>query len=581
MEVTASNFKTVLPDVEKTINDCTFLSVDCELTGLDLVRNINTFDTPGQYYGKLRSNCKEFLVIQYGLSMFRYDEEKDVFKNHTYNFYIFRRPINRNVPDQRFLCQTSSINFLIHEGFDFNKLFKEGISYLNIVEEEIYRGNLEEAYKKRTESIQSHQNETNDIIPIPEDARQFVDDVVQQIETFLESDEVELQLPKCNSFLRRLVYQTKAEKFADKITLETRQVENKDRILFVRRLRTREEEEEIEKQKYEEQIGELEDFVGFTKVLRMIVNSGKLIIGHNLCLDLLHTLDKFLNPLPDDYVEFKELAHSLFPKILDTKYMSSLEPFKELIQSNVLKHLLDAVSEKPFEIPNVEFEQNQPGYNLNDGKEHEAGYDAYITGLSFLSMWKYLGTSVSMKNEDIFCDFQLLRPYINKIFLMLLVDNQYINLAGKDLTVSRDHVFYMTFPKEWKTGNITQLFSPFGKVYVSWLDETSAYVSLYERDQAAMALSTLSQGEAYTMTTFARRQATLLGIKTPLPSPVPKKRRSVEGQPAAKRRKTDSFNSGSFSTSKRSIDPIIEEELAETEENVSSKKIFMENDVWG
>lgn len=44
-------------------------------------------------------------------------------------------------------------------------------------------------------------------------------------------------------------------------------------MLFVRRPKTREEEEEIEKQKYEEQVTELEDFVGFTKVLRMIVNS--------------------------------------------------------------------------------------------------------------------------------------------------------------------------------------------------------------------------------------------------------------------------------------------------------------------
>lgn len=98
--------------------------------------------------------------------------------NQTYNFYIFRRPINRNIPDLRFLCQSSSIHFLVSEGFDFNKLFKEGISYLNVFEEEKYRNNLEEAYKKRTESIQSQQNETNDIIPIPEDAQQFIDEVM-------------------------------------------------------------------------------------------------------------------------------------------------------------------------------------------------------------------------------------------------------------------------------------------------------------------------------------------------------------------------------------------------------------------
>ena len=29
---------------------------------------------------------------------------------------------------------------------------------------------------------------------------------------------------------------------------------------------------------------------------------------------------------------------------------------------------------------------------------------------------------------------------------------------------SRDHVFHITFPKEWKFSDINNLFSPFGKV---------------------------------------------------------------------------------------------------------------------
>lgn len=33
--------------------------------------------------------------------------------------------------------------------------------------------------------------------------------------------------------------------------------------------------------------------------------------------------------------------------------MSSEEPFKDFIVSNVLKQLLDTVSEKPFEMPTV------------------------------------------------------------------------------------------------------------------------------------------------------------------------------------------------------------------------------------
>lgn len=39
----------------------------------------------------------------------------------------------------------------------------------------------------------------------------------------------------------------------------------------------------------------------------------------------------------------------------------------------------------------IEVEENGAGYDMNCPKEHEAGYDAYITGLCFLAMWNNLG----------------------------------------------------------------------------------------------------------------------------------------------------------------------------------------------
>ena len=32
------------------------------------------------------------------------------------------------------------------------------------------------------------------------------------------------------------------------------------------------------------------------------------------------------------------------------------------------------------------------------------------------------------------------------------------------VTPSRDHVFYLMFPAEWKTSDIIQLFAPFGRI---------------------------------------------------------------------------------------------------------------------
>lgn len=71
--------------------------------------------------------------------------------------------------------------------------------------------------------------------------------------------------------------------------------------------------------------------------------------------------------------------------------MASAPPLKDLISSNVLPHLVETVNRSPFVIPPIEIEENAEGYDLKDPKEHEAGYDAYITGLCFMAMWNYLG----------------------------------------------------------------------------------------------------------------------------------------------------------------------------------------------
>ncbi|XP_967921.3 poly(A)-specific ribonuclease PARN [Tribolium castaneum] len=583
MEVTSSNFKEVLPEIEKVINSSTFLAIDCEFSGLNVVSEINAFDTPKQYYEKVRKNCKEFLVLQYGISAFRFDASDKNFKQQSYNFYIFRRPINNNIPDQRFLCQTSSINFLMSQGFDFNKLFKFGISYLNISEESGYRDKLEERKKFRSNQNNTPQ-QNQDIVPIPDDVQPVVDDFMKRLSDFLDSDDDELELPKCNAFVRRLIYQTTGQKFTNKIVLHTKQNKNKDRILVASKCKTKEEQQEIEKRLFEEELTNLDDFIGFTKVLRIIVESGKLIVGHNMCLDFLHTIDKFLTPLSVNYGEFKDCAHSLFRNVLDTKFMSSSDEFKDLIQSTVLKSVLETVSKTPFAIPPVEVEKGGQGYFVEDLKEHEAGYDAYITGLCFISMWNYLGTLKKLSIEETFKDFALLKPYLNKLFLMMLRDSQYINLEGEDPNPPRDHVFYLTFPKEWKQSNIIELFSPFGGVYVSWINETSAYVGLHKRDQAAVALSTLSQSDTYSIVPFIKRQSQLAGLKTPMASPAPsnRRKRTIENTfKCNKKLKTDKTPLG-----KMKCPPILEDVEAESDATPKkcprkeAPKTFVESDAW-
>merc|ERR1712111_56823 len=105
-----------------------------------------------------------------------------------------------------------------------------------------------------------------------------------------------------------------------------------------------------------------------------------------MLLDLCHTVNQFIAPLPESLTEFKDLMSTHLPNICDTKLMASTPPFKEEIPRSTLEEMIKTVSEKPFKMPHVSPAEPDQGYDLSDEKYHEAGYDAFVTGLCFLSM---------------------------------------------------------------------------------------------------------------------------------------------------------------------------------------------------
>uniref|UniRef100_A0A2D4H544 Uncharacterized protein n=2 Tax=Micrurus corallinus TaxID=54390 RepID=A0A2D4H544_MICCO len=89
-----------------------------------------------------------------------------------------------------------------------------------------------------------------------------------------------------------------------------------------------EERKRREQEKRAREQEELRDAVGFSRVIHALANSGKLVVGHNMLLDVMHTIHQFYCSLPEDFREFKELATCVFPRLLDTKLMASTQPFK-------------------------------------------------------------------------------------------------------------------------------------------------------------------------------------------------------------------------------------------------------------
>ncbi|KAJ3615199.1 hypothetical protein NHX12_018767 [Muraenolepis orangiensis] len=489
MEVTRKNFKDCLSSMNCAIEEADFLAIDGEFSGISDGPNVsaltNGLDTPEERYAKLKKHSMDFLLFQFGLCAFKYDPTASKYIVKCFNFYVFPKPFNRASPDIKFICQSSSIDFLASQGFDFNKVFCHGIPYLNQEEEARVRELTEERRNQQANGAANGAAYSSPFCTVPANVPEEHKDFLSQI-----------------MFQRKLIYQTLNWKFPKGIHVETVETKSKGRFIQVSKV-DNDERKRRERQKLEKEQEELNDAVGFSRVIHAISKSGKLVVGHNMLLDVMHTIHQFYCPLPQDLQDFKDLTMSVFPRLLDTKLMSSTQPFKDKIPITSLAELEKRLKGAPFQSPNVETAEGFPRYDTAQEQLHEAGYDAYITGLCFISMANYLGSFLSPPNTNILPHSKLVEPFVNKLYLMRITDIPYLNMTGPDLQPQRDHVLYVTFPKEWKTSDLYQLFSAFGNIQVSWIDNTSAFVSLSQTDQVQIAMNTSRYAESYRIQTYA------------------------------------------------------------------------------
>ncbi|XP_065393201.1 poly(A)-specific ribonuclease PARN isoform X6 [Macaca fascicularis] len=483
MEIIRSNFKSNLHKVYHAIEEADFFAIDGEFSGISDGPSVsaltNGFDTPEERYQKLKKHSMDFLLFQFGLCTFKYDYTDSKYITKSFNFYVFPKPFNRSSPDVKFVCQEEERQ--LREQYDEKRSQANGAGALSYVSP----------------------NTSKCPVTIPEDQKKFIDQVVEKIEDLLQSEENKnLDLEPCTGFQRKLIYQTLSWKYPKGIHVETLETEKKERYIVISKV-DEEERKRREQQKHAKEQEELNDAVGFSRVIHAIANSGKLVIGHNMLLDVMHTVHQFYCPLPADLSEFKEMTTCVFPRLLDTKLMASTQPFKDIINNTSLAELEKRLKETPFSPPKVESAEGFPSYDTASEQLHEAGYDAYITGLCFISMANYLGSFLSPPKIHVSARSKLIEPFFNKLFLMRVMDIPYLNLEGPDLQPKRDHVLHVTFPKEWKTSDLYQLFSAFGNIQISWIDDTSAFVSLSQPEQVKIAVNTSKYAESYRIQTYA------------------------------------------------------------------------------
>lgn len=320
MDVTRTNFKELFPKIDQEIKNASYLSFDCEFSGIRK-SYLSFFDTAEERYRKRLENEMMYDIVQFGLSIFK-EKDKKV-ECSCYNFYIFKYHVTNSIlPDHKMTISSSAFEFLAFNGFNFNKLFKNGITYANISEEHrlkacsirkdkelLINGEMNFEHQKLMNDALSEYNEflrdENKIVlelgPYQKSKLNLIKATIDSAEkNRCDSAETNLGTKSNGLNIGMEIYR---ENHTNLWKLKVRKQQTKDNFKF----------------DYNQIADEA---IGFSKVIQSIIHHKKPIVGHNVLLDIMHIINQFIAPLPSEFVDFRFITSQLFPLIFDTKLMS-------------------------------------------------------------------------------------------------------------------------------------------------------------------------------------------------------------------------------------------------------------------
>ncbi|NXX77056.1 PNDC1 ribonuclease, partial [Urocolius indicus] len=376
------------------------------------------FDTPVERYLKARQSVQQFTVTQLGKCYFSFHCRYMV---HAYNFFLF--PSTLGVTDVEFTLSASSIQFLSRHGFDYNKFLKDGIPYMNKVQEETLRLQLLEDSWRVSSGLDRNV------------LKRAIDEVTRWIATAKEDETMILQdLSGHQMFEVQLVLRQGLQ------NVWTQPLE--DKKIMVKKVSPRRRwllEDSPDDSCRKELI--LLSARGFTNLFQTLVEVKKPLVGHNMLMDLMHLHDKFYKPLPESYEEFKRNIHNLFPVLIDTKTITKsiwkkcsfprvfnlLEAYEVLCSSKL--------NPEDATYPVIALASDCSRYAEKESP-HEAGYDAFLCGSVLLKSAHLLlrgSTDDAVEADPSFSRYlAVLAEYLNKVnFIRGAVLS--INFSGEDV----------------------------------------------------------------------------------------------------------------------------------------------------
>ena len=300
-----------------------------------------------------------------------------------------------------------------------------------------------------------------------------------------------------NSFLRRIIYQefSDAEELRG-CTLDKRPEDNVGarglatlRCTFwgsaedaanAKKLR--------EDAEHEQKVAAFDSAYGLGKIIAAIAHAKCPLVVHNGFLDILHTFEKFVAPLPEDVETFRTAFHSRFPIVYDTRHVvltaSKIEEYRELedlVPSATLGDAYESTRKEAFAGTHIALAKDFNRYQSSKDDEespdfaHEAGYDAYMTGSLLLRLGSWMRRKGEKSAQEKFSAFT------NRLNLMRMDASFFLEKENLDTHLDSPGCLYIeNFPRDISTTQIVQLFRPYTpeRIGVWWKSKTSACVLL-------------------------------------------------------------------------------------------------------
>ncbi|NXJ59407.1 PNDC1 ribonuclease, partial [Rostratula benghalensis] len=375
------------------------------------------FDSPAERYLKARQSVQCFTVAQLGECCSEAENHPARYVVHSYNFFLF--PSTLGLPDVEFTLSASSIQFLSRYGFDYNKFLKDGIPYMNEVQEKILSQRLLAGSSKISSALD------RDVL------KKAIDEVTRWIaaareeETMILQDLSGDQIFEVQLVLRNALQNVWTQPLGDKKVM-VKKVSPQQRQL-------------LENSPYDCCQKELIllSARGFTNIFQTLVKAKKPLVGHNMLMDLMHLHDKFYKPLPESYEEFKRNIHNLFPVLIDTKTVtkSIWKKFSFPRVFNLLElyeALCRNLNPEDSTCPVIALASDCSRY-AEKKSPHEAGYDAFLCGSESETLFHFVSCcSDAVEADPSFSQYlTVLSDCLNKVNLIRGVVSS-INFTGED-----------------------------------------------------------------------------------------------------------------------------------------------------